>query len=828
MEETYIDRPGIDAPRKSESYQISYFERGMERMSQSMEAKGEIRRFYTIGNTTVCLIFAGDALVHLLTPALAHLEIKTGSPADLEIYIWDSDSTGIEMLPPPCNRSCFTERGDFWGFNSKRIRMAFHYSDFTLNMMDMETNRGFFWVKSAQQLPVWVFAAPFRSLFQWWMEKNGGQLLHAAAVGTPDGAVLITGKGGVGKSTTALSCLKNGLFYLADDYLLVTTDPSPVVYSLYGTAKLLPDDLIRFPELHSGLAMNDDESEKQLIFIYPEYRDRVVRSLPLRAIMKPEVKPGEPCHLSEISYHKILGALSFTTMTQLPYAGEYTTRFIADLIRKLPCYLLTLNRNLDAAPELIRHYLEGNVNAGSSLPVAEHLSSRPLISVIIPVYNGEKFISDAMNAVENQHYPSLEIIFVDDGSTDRSSEIIAGLKTDHRYFYQENQGPAIARNKGIREATGDFIAFLDVDDQWPDNNLHNLMDELLSNDRLLLVHGYAQHTEKNADSGQYEYLGNPGESFPGFLGAGLYRKEVFSILGMFDPRLAYSGEDADWFKRVAEKDIAMKKLEEVTLFVRRHGENMTGGKNLLELNALQVFKRSLDRVRNPYGEKMTTVDVSVIIPVYNAGNYLTEAIHSVLSQEVAYKEIIVVDDGSSDESLAIAERFQPLVRILKQKHKGAAAARNTGIEEASGTYLAFLDADDLWLPGHTALLLKALEENPGFGIAAGDVEQFISPECYDTCSHRLRAELKQMKGMHQGSMLFRRDCFGQVGLLNQNLKLAEFVDWLARAEHQGVKILHTGNLVYKRRLHDANQGILNREFMTDYTQVLRNKIKREG
>ncbi len=828
MEPTPIDKPRSEVPKKSEAEQIGYFTEGMDRFQTALQQTGAIRRYFEIGGTIVCLTFAGNALIPLLTPALSHLERTDDPEAGFEICIWDSRSTGIEMLPPPCDRASFTERGDFWGFNSRRIRMAFHYSDFSLNMMDLETRTGFFWVKDAGFLPPWVFAAPFRSLFQWWMELNGGQLLHAAAVGTSEGAVLISGKGGVGKSTTALSCLAAGMLYLGDDYLIVRKDPYPQVFTLYNTAKILPADTHRFPNLKKGIreAETDGAFDKKVLYLDPEYRDQIVSSLPLKAIMKPEIYQDEASTLSEIPYTSILGAISFTTMTQLPYAGEYTQKIISDLIAELPCFRLSLGKNLHSTPSLLSRYLSGNLPVESiHANLQTDQGKRPLISIIIPVFNGERFIDEAVSCIRSQQYPALEIIFVDDGSTDQSAAVIAELKTDYRYFRQENQGPTAARNRGIKESTGDYIAFLDVDDLWPANNLHHLMDELQAGSSMLAVHGYAQLTEKDPETGKYEYLGNPGESFPGFLGAGLYRKEIFSVVGMFDPLFAYTGEDADWFKRASEMQAPIRKLPEVTLFVRRHGENTTGGRNLVELNTLKVFKRSLDRVRNPYPEKEVTLDVSVIVPVYNGEKYLAEALHSVLSQEVGYREVIVVDDGSTDQSLAVAERFQPLVRILKQENRGAAAARNAGVEASGSTFITFLDADDLWMPQHTTLLMKALEEHPECEIAAGLIEQFISPDCPD--SPHLREELRIMPGYHLGCILMRRSTFDRIGWFNEKLNIAEVVDWFSRLEQKGIKIFHFNHVVYQRRIHTDNQGITKREHLVEIASVLHRKLHRQ-
>ncbi len=828
MEDSRIDKPRSDAPKKSEAEQLGFFDRSLERYREAAANKIEIRRYFDIGGTKVCLVFAGDVMIPYLTPAIIHLEITEPVEPDLEIFVWDSKSTNVEMVLPPCDRAHFTERGDFWGFNSKRIRAAFHWSDFSVNLMDLDRNIGIYWVKTVEYLPMWVFAAPMRTMFHWWMEKNGCQLLHAAAVGTDDGAVLITGKGGSGKSTTALACLRNGMYYLADDYLIVKPGQIPVVISLYCTAKLLHEDLRRFPEFERFVKKgNESDYEKLLFFLYPDLKSQIIKELPLKAVIKPEITDSHNSSLSGIPFSKIHGALSFTTMSQLPHAGEYTQKIITGLIRELPCYLLSLGQDTDKVSKLLKNYLAGEIQPSSIEQLDVDKPVRPLISVIVPVYNGGRFVHDAVKTIKEQNYPALEIIFVNDGSIDNSEEVIKSLDIDYRYFFQENQGPAVARNKGIKEATAAFIAFLDVDDLWPENNLNYLMDELLAEDDCLVVHGYAQHTEKNSKTGIYEYVGNPEESFPGYLGAGLYRREAFSAVGIFDTLFAYTGEDADWFKRASELEINLKKLEEVTLFVRRHGENMTDGRTLVELNVLKVFKKSLDRVRNPYTEKIRTLDVSVIIPVFNGEKYIAEAINSVLSQDIAHTEVILVDDGSTDNTVKIAERFVPLIRIVKQENMGAAAARNTGIGESCGRYLSFLDADDLWTHWHTEALFQAIEDNPEYDMVIGELEQFISPELETTHSHLLRKELKVMPGYHPGCMLIKTESFKIAGMFNEKLELAETVDWFARADQAGLNILHVKELVYKRRIHDRNQGLTKKQHIVEYTQVLREKLIRD-
>jgi len=468
--------------------------------------------------------------------------------------------------------------------------------------MDLETNTGIYWVETADTLPFWVHASPLRTLFHWWMEKNGCQLLHAAAVGTEQGAVLITGKGGVGKSTTALSCLQSGLYYLADDYVITSLDPEPLVYSLYSTAKLNADHVANFPDL-TGFVKNPDklDQEKAVMFLYPHLKEQILSEMPLKAILTPRVMNLSETATSHVSRWEIERALSFTTMSQLPCVGRQTHDFVGKLSSSLPSYVLELGRELKKIPAAITDFLADmpahqQAFHNDAALVSDTSGTRPLVSAIIPVYNGECFIEDAVNNVLAQKYPALEIIIVDDGSTDSTEEIASKLPADIRYFKQKNGGPASARNRGVRDASGEFIVFLDVDDLWPENNLNILVDKMLQEPDMKVITGYAQIMRKNTVTGEYDLDGNPMESFKNYIGAAIYRKSVFGKVGLFDPTLKF-GEDTDWFTRANEAKVNIRRLEEITLFVRRHDKNMTKGKDLVELGVLRVYKKSLDRIR---------------------------------------------------------------------------------------------------------------------------------------------------------------------------------------------------------------------------------------
>jgi glycosyltransferase involved in cell wall biosynthesis len=224
----------------------------------------------------------------------------------------------------------------------------------------------------------------------------------------------------------------------------------------------------------------------------------------------------------------------------------------------------------------------------------------PLVSVVIPVFNGERFLREAVQSVLDQKYSPVEIIVVDDGSTDGSATVARSLETV-RYLYQTNQGPAAARNRGIEQAKGSLIAFADADDLWPSGKLELQLPYLISDPEIDIVLGRIQQvllSETVDGPTQATEFGETGFSVN--LGSAVIRKSVFERVGLFDETMRYS-EDVDWFMRARESGAAIVTIDAVTLFYRQHDQNMTRGKSTSELNVLKALKKSLDRRRERTG-----------------------------------------------------------------------------------------------------------------------------------------------------------------------------------------------------------------------------------
>jgi glycosyltransferase involved in cell wall biosynthesis len=220
-----------------------------------------------------------------------------------------------------------------------------------------------------------------------------------------------------------------------------------------------------------------------------------------------------------------------------------------------------------------------------------------LVSVIIPVYNGEAFLAEAVESIQQQDHRPLEIIIVDDGSTDGTKKIAASFEDNIRYTYQHHSGPVVARNQGLRMAHGDVIGFLDADDLWLRNSLRLRLVRLVCDPSVEIVIGHTQIIRQRGVSDgkpRFEKYRRPWPALS--LGSAIIRKPVFDKVGLFDHTLPF-GEDVDWFLRAQEFGISMKIIQEVTQYYRRHTNNVTNQTRLSQKYFAMALKKSLDRRR---------------------------------------------------------------------------------------------------------------------------------------------------------------------------------------------------------------------------------------
>jgi len=216
--------------------------------------------------------------------------------------------------------------------------------------------------------------------------------------------------------------------------------------------------------------------------------------------------------------------------------------------------------------------------------------------------------------------------------------------------------------------------------------------------------------------------------------------------------------------------------------------------------------------------------ISVIIPTHNAAKFIGQCLESVLAQEKAELEIIVVDDGSTDDTARLVRENFPQVNYFYQDQAGAATARNKGLAVATGQFIAFLDADDLWCDEKLEIQLKILEQNKSVDLVFSDVNEF-SHESF-VADAKLTPLGVPKRGYSPITMLARANVFSQIGNFNTELSRGEFIDWFNRANDADIKSVLIEKVLAWRRVHEVNRAKYGQTANNDYARVARAAIIR--
>jgi glycosyltransferase involved in cell wall biosynthesis len=221
----------------------------------------------------------------------------------------------------------------------------------------------------------------------------------------------------------------------------------------------------------------------------------------------------------------------------------------------------------------------------------------PQVSVIVPVFNGERFLEESLRSALDQTLPPSEVIVVDDGSTDASVEVAERFGHPVRCIRQANTGVAGARNRGLSVATGEFIAFLDHDDLWPDDKLELQVEALRAHPDVGIVSGHVRYFGGALPGRPWTVQGSREAPAYGYLQAALIRRSVFDRIGVLSEEVGGAADDLEWMMRARDLRIRRLTLDDVTLLYRWHGDNTSTDIEAAAAGQLEAVKRSLDRRR---------------------------------------------------------------------------------------------------------------------------------------------------------------------------------------------------------------------------------------
>jgi glycosyltransferase involved in cell wall biosynthesis len=223
------------------------------------------------------------------------------------------------------------------------------------------------------------------------------------------------------------------------------------------------------------------------------------------------------------------------------------------------------------------------------------------LSVIIPVFNGQAYLADALRSVASQSVSEIEIIVVDDGSTDSTCEVAQEFGDSRlRYIRQEKAGAAAARNRGVDIANGPLLAFLDADDVWLEDKLVLQIASLQRSDgEMIFAHGEEFISPDRLHELEDRVKPHPGAHPFIYTSALLMRRELFQKVGCFDTRWR-TGEFVEWYARAIDRGLRAAVLPQVLVRRRLHDTNMGRLERAHRGQYAQVMKSVLDRRRAPH------------------------------------------------------------------------------------------------------------------------------------------------------------------------------------------------------------------------------------
>lgn len=222
-----------------------------------------------------------------------------------------------------------------------------------------------------------------------------------------------------------------------------------------------------------------------------------------------------------------------------------------------------------------------------------------------------------------------------------------------------------------------------------------------------------------------------------------------------------------------------------------------------------------------------SLSVSVVIPVYNAAPYVVECLESVLAQTRQASQIIVINDGSTDQSLYKLRSYaqKDLIQLHTRENRGVAFTLNEAIGLVSGDLIAFLDADDIWLPDKLQQQVACLQNQPALDACFGYVRQFISPDLPPDIQAGISCPAQAQPGWLKQTMLIRQSAFDKTGRFNTAYHTGDFIDWFIRAKEAGLQYTMLLNTVTLRRLHRG--GLASQvQYQKEFAHILKAALDR--
>jgi hypothetical protein len=343
-----------------EGAEMRFFE-GMDRChAAAILRAGEVDHTIEIAGLAVRLRLAGPGLAACLLPAFGHTSRADGADEGPCIGAWDTESTGVGRPEDPWSGAASEPAAEVRVRGGEVLWANFRASSGAATVVDTASRRGFFHVPDPRLLEWHERGAPLRGALHWLLMSPRRRLVHAGAVSRAGRGALIVGSSGSGKSTLALACLRSGLEYLGDDYVVLTGSEGFAVHSLYATAKASPASLAMLEVFDEDVLIGPDNPDpKAVLDLGARHLDRFRERAVVSAILIPRVTRGRAPAVRGVSASAAVRAVAPSTLLQHRGRDAEAMAMIAALARSVPSYTIEVGEDLEAAAGAVEELLHG-------------------------------------------------------------------------------------------------------------------------------------------------------------------------------------------------------------------------------------------------------------------------------------------------------------------------------------------------------------------------------------------------------------------------------------------------------------------------------------
>ncbi len=441
----------------------------------------------------------------------------------------------------------------------------------------------------------------------------------------------------------------------------------------------------------------------------------------------------------------------------------------------------------------------------------------PGISVVMSVYNGQRYLRQAIDSILNQTYTDFEFIIIDDGSTDSTREIVLSCNDRRIRFFENNENIGLTRslNKGLQITRGRYVARMDADDISEPDRLDKQIAFLEDNPDCAVVGTFLKIIDENSNYVQTAHKPVGDSEIRKHLmsdnciahGSAMIRKSCLADVGFYDESIERS-QDYDLFLRLSEK-YKMANIPQCLYMWRDHSENISVRHRNEQRHFVEMIKARKETARPPL--RRCRGEFSVLMANYNNGRYIGEAIRSVLNQTFENWELVIVDDCSTDNSVEVIEPYlkDERIRLLQNKaNKGYICTLKRLVYEAQGEILGILDSDDVLTSDAIEVMYEAYKKNPQCGFIYSQFarcDSGLNFKAKGFCDSIKPGETSLRCDCVSAFRTFRKKDYFRTEGLDEEIAYAEDKDLIYKME-EVTKLLFVDKVLYKYRNLPGSQS----------------------